>query len=310
MKALFDYTKVNNILSALERMPLVSVDCRDSDSPAAPMRAALSVIGTHVLSEGHYGCVVRIDSGAVLKLAIGERDGYPAYIEWAARNPQPHVPRVFAHGWIGPMFWCVLPRYCELNGEDSYRIDCMSERAAFIKTRGAIKARFSNFRWDLHPANMMFDLELGEYVITDPLANVKGDKQSRDCAMYQTLGVEQLTTQAELDFGADPQPTSMPDFQHRVLRRNPLQDIGLQRNIGPDGGSGCEPGDDWGDPSFHIDWDEVVPSIVAVAWDGTSPSIRNGMPTCCVWHNNEPLPQPGLWRACRVRPGFVPRSET
>ena len=137
---------------------------------------AARLLGLDVLGEGCFGAAIGIglllgseSRSAVLKLSAAPDDSYPVWVEWCAQNPSRHVPEILAHGWVGDLFWTILPWYEAVPykvmddvPDDGWRAESEATRVKF--RRACI--------WDLHPENIMFDPYLDSYIITDPVSKL------------------------------------------------------------------------------------------------------------------------------------------
>ena len=133
-------------------------------------------LGLDVLGEGCYGAAIDISfllrgesRSAVLKVSAAPDDSYPVWVEWCVQNPSRHVPEILAHGWVGGLFWTVIPKY---EAVQHTRMDQVPDDGWRAESGTALD-RFRNACiWDLHPGNIMFDPYLDSYIITDPVSKL------------------------------------------------------------------------------------------------------------------------------------------
>lgn len=185
-------------------------------SPGEEMQQALRKAKLHPLSCGHFGTVLRIPgTDDVLKVCASAQDGYPAYAMWAQRNPGPGIPEIYYTQRIDDDFFvCAMPSYEQLNSHDKERVDSLKyqgsleEPASYLgqAVRRIRKELGTIAREDMHMGNFMYCPKRGEYIVTDPFAELRVGREKAEGMATGTTYVRQMKWQVELDFEAAPVP--------------------------------------------------------------------------------------------------------
>ncbi len=182
-------------------------------SPGYDLSQALRVAQLSVSSAGHYGAVLAIPgTNDMLKVCACAEDGYPTFAQWAQRNPGPGIPDIFWSIRISDdLFLCAMPRYRELNGDDQDRVSAMrsqgehhEEPASYLgKAVQRICRELGKMaRKDMHTGNFMFCPERGEYIITDPFAELKVGQDEAEGYATGKPRAKQMREQVAIDFDA------------------------------------------------------------------------------------------------------------
>lgn len=180
-------------------------------SPAQELSTALSKAGVLVLGSGHYGAVLRIPgTDDVLKVCTCETDGYPTYAQWAQHNHGPGIPDIFWSIRISEyLFMCAMPVYRVLTSEDEDRVTALRDQGEYAaeppsylgKAEALVNKELGRFaRKDMHTGNFMYCPMRGEYIITDPFAELRTTQDEAEGYATGKPRVPPIKEQGALDF--------------------------------------------------------------------------------------------------------------
>lgn len=203
------------------------------------VRPTLERAGYEVLGAGCFGAVVRIPGTEdVLKVCDQAGDGYPVYAQWAQNNPGPAIPEIYYAQRIDErLFVCAMPAYQPLTHDDEGRVERMrdqheleDEPSSYLGKAVAkvVDALDHLARRDMHIGNFMYCPHRGEYIITDPYAQLSVGQQEAEAYVTGRRVVPQIKDQLGLALAApdDPRPPRNPvvfkmdfaDVEQRVSR--------------------------------------------------------------------------------------------
>lgn len=207
------------------------------DSPGEELKNAFRKAKISYLSHGHYGAVLPIPGTEdVLKVCAAATDGYPAYALWAQLNPGPGIPEIFYAQRIDEDFFvCAMPKYTALTADDKERAEKLrnqgencSDPASYLgkAVKAVMKALGKVARKDMHMGNFMYCSRRGEYIITDPFAELfMGQDEAEGWATGRDV-TPPIKDQVELNFDV---PPAAPDYKgHSVTNTVTLQDVAGQ----------------------------------------------------------------------------------
>lgn len=187
---------------------------QDKDkSPGHDLSQALRAAKLTVRSAGHYGAVLPIPGTEdMLKVCACAEDGYPTFAQWAQRNPGPGIPDIFWSIRINDdLFLCAMPRYQELNDDDQDRVSAMRSQGEHTEFPNSYLGKAVQricrelgklARKDMHNGNFMFCAERGEYIITDPFAELKVGQDEAEGYATGKPRAKQMRYQVAIDFDA------------------------------------------------------------------------------------------------------------
>lgn len=182
-------------------------EARVADSPAYCLDKLLDLAGIKTLGSGHFGCTVKCGT-VVLKISIDKSDGYQLFVDYADKNPGRGIVRIMAKGKTDRMFWTVLPVLNPMTDVDKLRSATLrnnGESYLAVAHNTMQRELASMARWDCRDDNIMYDPELGEYVITDPLAHVTFNREQQE---HDRDGVSLIKQHVAEDLWSMPEPVT------------------------------------------------------------------------------------------------------